>query len=216
MRHYILAASVFTLMSCSTPVKHNTLRDIDFSGKKQANSGVFLPPKSPEDIRNAYLEYLKHATKDDKSRIDALHRLAQLEFELSEAHNKETHSSATKNVKDEVYNASLDRSIELLQTLLRDHPDAENNDKTLYQLARAYDQRGLNDKSLDTLSRLASRYPKSPHYVESQFRLAERAFISNNYGKAEDIYTEILVSRNNNLFREKSRYKRGWARFKSE
>ena len=214
MRYYLLAASVFTLLSCSAPVKHSTLRDIDFSGKKQANSGVFLPPKSPGDIRNAYLEYLKHASKDDKSRIDALHRLAQLEFELSEAHNKETHSSATDNVKGEVYYASLDRSIELLQTLLRDHPDAENNDKTLYQLARAYEQRGLNDKSLDTLARLVSRYPKSPHYVESQFRLAERAFIKNNYGKAEDIYTEILVSRNSNLFREKSRYKRGWARFK--
>ena len=133
---------------------------------------------------------------------------------MSEAHNKETNSAGTNNVNDKIYNDSLDRSIELLQTLLHDHPNAGNNDKTLYQLARAYDQRGQNDKSLDTLSRLVRQYPKSSYYVESQFRLAEHAFITNEYGKAEDLYTEILVSRNNSLFREKSRYKRGWTRFK--
>ena len=214
MKYLILTASVLGLVACSTPVKHNTLRDIDFSGKRQVSTGVTAAPKTPDDIRKAYLEYLKHATKDDKSRVDALHRLAKLEFDLSEARNKAAHSDATAINNDEIYNASLDRSIELYQTLLRAHPTAENTDRTLYQLARAYDQRGLNDKSLDTLTQLVSRYPKSSHYVESQFRLGEYAFINGNYSKAEDIYTDILVSRNNNLFREKARYKRGWARYK--
>lgn len=214
MKYLLLASSVFILISCSAPVKHPTLGDIDYVGKKQPPPSKLLAPKSQDDIRRAYLEYLRYVSKDDKSRTDALHRLAQLEFELSDARNKEVQSGAMSSVKDELYNASIDRSIELLQTLLRDHPNAENTDKTLYQLARAYDQRGYYDKSLDTLAQLVKRYPKSPHYVESQFRLAEHAFIGNNYSKAEDIYTDILVSRNNSLFREKSRYKRGWARFK--
>ena len=214
MRYFLLTTLALALISCSAPVKDNTLRDIDFSGSKQVNASTFSAPKSPDEIRNAYLEYLKHAAKNDKSRVDALQRLAQLEFEVSDAHNKETNGVGANSINDKIYNDSLDRSIELLQTLLRDHPNAENSDKTLYQLARAYDQRGQNDKSLDTLAQLVKRYPKSAYYVESQFRLAERAFIKNEYGKAEDLYTEVLVSRNNGLFREKSRYKRGWTRFK--
>ena len=214
MRTLLLASVVLALISCSAPVKRTTLGDIDIVGQKHTKPGVSLAPKSQDDIRRAYLEYLKYVSKDDKSRIDALNRLAQLEFKLSEARSKDAHSDAAASNKDEIYNASVDRSIELLQTLLRDHPSAENADKTLYQLGKAYDQRGLYDKSHETLAQLVSRYPKSAHYAESQFRLAEHAFIRSNYSKAEDLYTDVLVSKNNGLFREKARYKRGWARFK--
>jgi cellulose synthase operon protein C len=214
MKYLLLASAVFILVACSAPVKRTTLGDIDYVGKKQTPSRATLAPKNQDEIRRAYLEYLQHVSKDDKSRIDALQRLAQLEFELSDARNKDAHSDALGSEMDSLYYASIDRSIGLLQTLLRDHPGAENTDKTLYQLARAYDQRGLFDKSNETLTQLVNRYPKSSYYVESQFRLAEHAFISNNYSKAEDLYTDVLVSRNNSLFREKSRYKRGWARFK--
>lgn len=214
MRYLALIALAIALMACSAPAKRPTLSDIDYTGKKQAGATTPAVPKKTDDIRRAYLEYLKYATKDEKSRIDALHRLAQLEFQLSESRNKDGQSAATANEKDEAYYSSIDRNIDLLQTVLRDHPNADNTDKTLYQLARAYDQRGFYDKSLETLTQLVTRYPKSPHYVESQFRLAEHAFIRNNYSKAEDLYTDILVSKNNGLFREKARYKRGWARFK--
>lgn len=214
MRYFIHVVLIIALAACSAPVKRTSLRDIDYSGKRQSNKNTSVTPKSSDDIRRAYLDYLKYATKDEKSRVDALHRLAQLEFQLSEARNKEGNPQAAVNEKDDTYYAGIDRNIELLQTLLRDHPNAENSDKTLYQLARAYDQRGYYDKSLETLAKLASRYPKSSHYVESQFRLAEYAFIRSNYSKAEDLYTDILVSKNNGLFREKARYKRGWARFK--
>lgn len=214
MKYFILITLALVLTACSAPAQRATLRDIDYSGKKQDGAHIPPAPKSSDEIRRAYIEYLKYATKDDKSRVDALQRLAQIEFQLSEARNKEGMPQTTANEKDEAYYASIDRNIELLQTLLRDHPNAENSDKTLYQLARAYDQRGHYEKSLDTLSTLVSRYPKSSHYVESQFRLAEHAFIRNNYSKAEDLYTDVLVSRNNGLFREKARYKRGWARFK--
>lgn len=206
--------TVIALASCSSPVKRTTLRDIDISGIRQSKPGVSRTPENPENIRRAYLEYLKHASKNDKSRVDALHRLAQLEFQLNEAQSRDAHNRGPDDGRDDNYLASIDRNINLLQTLLRDHPDVANADKTLYQLARAYDQRGLNDKSIEALEQLVKRFPKSPHYVESQFRLAERAFIRGHYSNAEDLYTDVLVSRNNSLFREKARYKRGWARFK--
>ena len=63
---------------------------------------------------------------------------------------------------------------------------------------------------------LVGKYPKSPYYIESQFRLAEIAFSRRDYIKAEDTYTDIIGSRKNNIFYEKSLFKRGWARFKQE
>ncbi|MCK7577316.1 MAG: tetratricopeptide repeat protein [Chromatiales bacterium] len=185
-----------------------------FPARGSPHSATARAPSSPEDIRRAYLQYLEHASKDDKSRIDALLRLAQLEFQLNEAQSRGAGNAGPDDGKDDNYYASVDRNIELLQILLHDHPDAAGADKTLYQLARAYDQRGLNDKSMEALERLARNFPKSAHYVESKFRLAERAFIRGQYGSAEDLYTDVLVSRNNGLFRDKARYKRGWARLK--
>ncbi len=214
MKHLILATIVIALSSCSSPAKRATLRDVDISGMRQSRPGTQLEPGNPDNIRRAYMEYLRHVSKNDKSRVDALHRLAQLEFQLNEEKSREANNRGVDDDKDDSYLAGIDRNIELLQTLLRDHPDAAHADKTLYQLARAYDQRGLNDESIETLERLVKRFPRSPHYVESQFRLAERAFIRGQYSNAEDLYTDVLVSRNNSLFREKARYKRGWARFK--
>ena len=203
------------LISCgSPPVKRPVLRDIDLAGKDQQQAGTFASPKSRNEIRNAYMEYLQHASKDDKLRVDALLRLAQIEFELNESRGKQAQGAASDEMRDRQQDATTDRTIELLQTLLRDHPKAKDNDKALYQLARAYDLRGLDEQSIETLKQLVSRYPTSPHYVESQFRIAEHRFIRSDYVKAEDLYTQVLVARNNALFREKALYKRGWARFK--
>lgn len=202
------------MASCSAPVKRPVLRDIDMPSKERLQVSASASPKTRSEIRSAYMEYLQHAAKDEKLRVDALLRLAQLEFELSESRGKVAQGAATDDVRDKQADAATDRTIDLLQTLVRDHPNAKDNDKALYQLARAYAQRGRDEQSVETLSRLVSRHPNSPHYVESQFRIAEHRFIRGDYVKAEDLYTQILVARNNGLFREKSLYKRGWSRFK--
>ena len=196
--------------------KKNTLRDVDVVGGKSATAQTSDRLRNEGAIRDAYAEYLKHASKQDVSRMDALQRLAQLEFQLNDrlARNNGEHGESTLALENSLQNAALDRSIELLETSLRDYPNASNNDKSLYHLARAYDQRGEYDKSLATLKQLVSKYPKSDYYVESQFRLAEAAFSRGEYGTAEDIYTEVLVSRDNQVFRQNARYKRGWARYK--
>ncbi len=64
------------------------------------------------------------------------------------------------------------------------------------------------------MEKLVKRYPKSKHYIESQFRLAENAFSARQFAIAEDKYTEVIGSKKNNIFYEKSLYKRGWSRFK--
>lgn len=210
---------LFIVSACSTESTRKTLRDIDITTKKQTQQKVFIKPKSKTDIRKAYSDYLKFASKNDNSRLDAINRLAELEFELSSKFQKENENLATtKNdeLDDQLYNDRLDKTIELLSTSLKDYPNAKGNDKVLYQLAKAYDHKGDNTNSEKTLSILVKKYPKSPYYIEGQFRLAEVLFSRKNYISAEDTYTDIIGSRKNNIFYEKALFKRGWARFKQE
>jgi tetratricopeptide (TPR) repeat protein len=219
MRYLLASILPLVLLACSTPPpQQHTLRDVDVVGGKSATAQTATSLRNEAAIREAYAEYLKHASKQDISRIDALQRLAQLEFQLIDrlARNNGEHSEGTLKLEDSLHNAALDRSIEFLEISLRDYPNAANNDKSLYHLARAYDQKGEYDKSIATLKKLVSKHPKSDYYVEGQFRLAEAAFSRGEYGMAEDIYTEVIVSRDNQVFRQNARYKRGWARYKQE
>ena len=216
MRYTSLLILALLLSACANAPKHHTLADIDISGHRSAGKATPANEKNQKEIRAAYAEYLKHASKNDISRIDALQRLAQLEFELTQKleTNKGVQTEKTQDIEDKIYYATLDRSIDLLKTTLHDYPKAKDIDKTLYQLAKAYDQRGLYDKSIATLKQLVKRYPKSAYYVESEFRLAEDAFSRKNYSHAEDMYTDIIVSPKNSEYLENAIYKRGWARFK--
>lgn len=216
----ILYLSLLIIAGCSSSEnKRTTLRDIDVTHKKQSQEKVFIKPKSKVDIRKAYSDYLKFASKNDSSRLDAINRLAELEFELSNKLQQENGNLKIENneeLDDTLYNERLEKTIELLSTSLKDYPKAKGNDKILYQLAKAYDHKGDNKNSEKTLLILVKKHPKSKYYIESQFRLAEISFSKRNFVKAEDTYTDIIGSRKNNVFYEKALFKRGWARFKQE
>jgi len=208
-----------TFISACKSEAPTSLADIDVSTTKKTKNKVFIKPKSDEEIRKAYSDYLNSADIDDGSRIDALSRLAELEFNQSNKllQEKENKSGETaESLEDKRYDNQLNRTIDLLSTSLKDYPKAKSNDTLLYQLAKAYDQKGEHHKSVETLSKLAEQFPKSPFYVEAQFRLAEDAFSLRDYSTAEYSYTEVIVANENEVFYEKSLFKRGWARFKQQ
>ncbi len=216
---YIILAFLLLSACSSSGDKRKTLRSLDVINQKTSQQNIFIKPKSKSDIRKAYSEYLKHASKDDNSRLDAINRLAELEFELSSKLQQENENLKTANdeeLDDKLYSQRLDKTIDLLSTSLKDYPKAKGNDKILYQLAKTYDHKGDNENSQKTLLKLVNKYPKSAYYIESQFRLAEIYFSKRNFIKAEDTYTDIIGSRKNNVFYEKALFKRGWARFKQE
>ena len=215
----LITGMIFLSACSSSDNKRITLRDIDVISKTQSQQKVFIKPKSKLDIRKAYSDYLKFASKDDSSRLDAINRLAELEFDLSNKLQKENENLNGENneeLDEQLYNQRLDKTVELLSTSLKDYPKAKGNDKILYQLAKAYDHKTDSINSEKTLINLVTKYPKSPYYIESQFRLAEIFFSKREYVKAEDTYTDIIGSRKDNIFYEKSLFKRGWARFKQE
>ncbi|MBI3187612.1 MAG: tetratricopeptide repeat protein [Gammaproteobacteria bacterium] len=220
MRNLILPVILISLISaCQQAPVTPTLRDVDTVKSGTKNAEIFVKPKSEEEIRQAYAEYLKYSATNDNSRMSAINRLAELEFKLSENLIKEkekNNPNATSEQSDALYDARLDKTIELLETALREYPDAKNNDKIIYQLAKAYDQRDLHDKSIKALTRLAEKYKKSRYYTETQFRLGEEFFSRGNYLSAELAYSEVTASQNSDTFYEKALFKRGWSRFKQE
>lgn len=211
----ILCCLSLLLVACDDdkPSQRQTLKSIDTQIRAEEHKEQKKITKSESDIRDAYINYLQHSDKQDLSRPDALNRLASIEFKLSE---QLLVNSSDENSAQQLADNKLDRAIELLETSLQDYPKAKNNDKTLYQLAKAYDQKGNYDKTHSALKRLVNSYPKSTYYLEAQFRLAEYAFSAQKYARAEDKYTEIIIAKNNTIFYEKSLYKRGWSRFKQE
>ncbi len=219
MKQILFVTTVILLISCSSQETRVTLREVDVTRKGQQETNVFSIPKTDDEIRKAYAEYLKYSSRSEKSRQDAIARLAELEFELGNKLNKEQDnlSKGDKEGQDEaLYNSRLEKTIELLTTSLKEYPNSKKNDQILYNLANAYDQKGDHLESMTALRQLANKFPKSPYYIESQFRLAEDAFSRQDYVRAEDGYTEVITAKKNDRFYEKARFKRGWARFKQE
>ncbi|VAW58073.1 TPR domain protein, putative component of TonB system [hydrothermal vent metagenome] len=216
----ILVLFSILLSACKTEDPPTSLADIDVVSKKNKQEKVFIQPKSNEEIREAYTEYLNNADVDDKARIDALNRLAALELTYSNKllQEQENNEKGITNdaLDDELFNTRLNKTIDLITTSLKDYPKSKNNGSLLYQLAKAYDQKGDHQKSMDTLAELIEKFPKNPFYVEAQFRIAEEAFSQQDYNTAEYAYTEVIISRENDIFHEKSLFKRGWSRFKQQ
>ncbi len=217
-----LTISFLLLSACESDDAPGSLADIDVTGKTNKNTPekVFIKPKSNKEIRDAYNDYLNNADVDDKTRINALNRLAALELNYSDKLLQEQENQkkgiTDDALDDELYNTRLDKTISLITTSLKDYPKSKNNDSLLYQLAKAYDQRGDHQKSIDTLTELIDKFPKSLFYVEAQFRIAEDAFSHQDYSTAEYAYTEVIITKNNDIFHEKSLFKRGWSRFKQQ
>lgn len=219
-KFFPLAACIFfcvsaLLTSCATNEtisSPKTLADIDTINKSRAARTIDVKKKSKKDVLEAYRQYIATAPVGDISRQRALTRLAELELEVSnellESDNDETQLTQ--------YDNAINNTINLLETTLKDYPEAENNDKVLYQLAQAYDRTNQYEKSIDTLKRIAEKYQKSPHYPEAQFRIGESYFARGEYISAEDAYTEVIFSLENDTFYEKALFKRGWTRYKQE
>ncbi|MGB3610438.1 MAG: tetratricopeptide repeat protein [Cellvibrio sp.] len=209
---FLLISGFAALHGCTTQQPEETLRLLDIQGEKNAQNEVFVKPKSEEEIKEAYYNYIKSAPADDKSRLSAINRLAELE--MNRINELVKNARGPEDAEDRIYRESLEKTLSLLLTSLQEYPDAKGNDKTLYQLARTYDQLGEHEQSIAALERLCRTYPASPYYAEAQFRIGENAFIQGDYIAAEDAYTETIFTSIGDVFYERALFKRGWARYK--
>jgi TolA-binding protein len=100
------------------------------------------------------------------------------------------------------------------EALLKRYPNSKDNERILYQLARAYDLAGEMDKALAVLTRLVKEFPDSKKVEEAQFRRGEILFSKKFYSKAVAAYRVVLNNRKSEFY-ERALYKHGWSLFKS-
>ncbi len=100
------------------------------------------------------------------------------------------------------------------EEFLRTYPQDPDNDRVLYQLARAREQGGQLEAALATLDRLLSQYPKTAYRDEAQFRRGEMLFSLRDYTKAEQAYAMVLGSQGGNPYQGRALYMQGWSLFK--
>jgi TolA-binding protein len=97
--------------------------------------------------------------------------------------------------------------------LLKRHPHKKDNDRILYQLARAYDLSGNPEKTLEVLTRFVKQYPENKQIEEVQFRRGEILFSFREYARATEAYADIMVNKDSPYY-QRALYKLGWSQFK--
>jgi outer membrane protein assembly factor BamD (BamD/ComL family) len=143
-----------------------------------------LPPRAPE-------------------RVEAEKRIADLEMDRAEAAGADTGAAPD-------FGAAIAR----YTAFLKDHPQAPDRDRVLYQLARAQDQSGKPELALATLDRLVREHPGTEARAEAEFRRGELLFTASRYADAERAFGLVTQARPETLFHERALYMQGWSRFK--
>ncbi|WP_150913000.1 tetratricopeptide repeat protein [Marinobacter halotolerans] len=189
----------------SNEPKPGTLASLEPAALPDRSAATLPPAVTREQVTESYRALLP-LLQDPGKRVEVRHRLADLEFERAE-------TEMIENAVDEMAGA-----IEAYQALLAENPDRPNNDRILYQLARAYDLRGMRQQQLDSLDRLVEQYPDSEFWVESQFRRGDILFRENRYAEAENAFVKVINANSadgrGESFLVNAQYMRGWSQFK--
>ena len=98
--------------------------------------------------------------------------------------------------------------------LLADYPDSIDQDRWLYQLAKARELGGDPAGAMLVMQRLVRDYPGSVHGVEAHFRLAEYYFSNRRYADAQLAYQQVVAGGTDSPYYLNALYMLGWSQFK--
>ncbi len=176
-----------------------------------------------EEIRDHEELILKYPNSEYSPRLyfqlsDLFIRKARLDFEISMV-------SYESQLEDYKNNKTIDKpvlpvisnipAITILEKLLTKYPTSGFNDKTTYQLALCYQERGDEEKSREYFESLIKYYPLSNLYPEAYFRLGEHYFNKNDDEKAISYYKRLVdADMWSNPFYDMSLYKLGWSYYR--
>lgn len=215
--HYsaVLLGLGLALAGCGETAKKDRLRPDDKApaiaslGKQKAPSREKLiitesepVAADPEKALDNYRKILE-LSPDPTMRQEALRRMADLQVQVDDAQGGDADSE--KRLSD---------SIRIYGELLREHPEDANNDRVLYQLARAQQNSGQPQAAVEALSKLLADYPASRYASDAHFRRAELLYRLARYDEAEAEYRIVIALPDVGPFFEPAQYKLGWALFK--
>ena len=162
-------------------------------------------PADEDKAIAAYRNFLA-VTPDARQRAEALRRLGDLS--MASADNANAVTPTPNGTPD--YAAAIAQYRDYLKT----YPNDPDNDRILYQLARAQEQGGQLEDGLKTLDQLVAQYPKTRYLDEAEFRRGELLFTLRQYPKAEQAYTLVLNGQKDNPYVGRALYMQGWSKFK--
>lgn len=227
------------VVACATPYDPSQQRNIETLDKTPASLDELLPPAttpkptaaapqvqtSPKPARTSaatdddfadttktkkaienYRQILELSPNNRAVKWEAQRRLADLQVEINELDPE----AEAKGI------ASTDDSIDLYNSLLDSRPSDPNNDRILYQLARAYQNTGQVAKAIESLHELTQTFPASDLWTDAQFRRAELLFNQRDYAPAESAYKSVMARGQSGNYYEQAQYKYGWSIFKQE
>jgi TolA-binding protein len=157
----------------------------------------------------AYRDFLETNDRTE-ARPLAMRRLADLNLDAEEL----PQAGQDGETATSLYPAQVSDSIRLYNAVLTEYPQRADNDRILYQLARAYERNAQPEESLATLVRLVENYPQSNYLPEAQFRRGEILFVKRDYRGAEQAYRDVSALGETTPFYRQSLYKLGWCYFK--
>ncbi|MCI0505516.1 MAG: tetratricopeptide repeat protein, partial [Gammaproteobacteria bacterium] len=218
----IIAGFIMTMFACSSGGRQDMATLESLENRKIKVNPQELPTASKVDAKKRYQEFAK-STDNQELRAVAMERLADIELE-----NKQNEKFREAELKEAEQRARLGSDTAVVDTsklgdyssvaqqyekLLKRYPDSKDNEKILYQLARAYDLSAQPEQSLKVLTRLMKEFPENKHAEEVQFRRGEIYFSLSDFKNAEHAYGYVLSNRDSPFY-ERSLYKHGWALFK--
>ena len=222
LRIILITAATIAVFACASGNKQDMETLGSLENRKVKINPQDLPSANKVDAKKRYQEFAL-STNNQELRAAAMERLADIQLEtqqnekIRDAELKEAEMRARKGADTAVVDATkfgdyADVAAQY-EKLLKRYPNSKDNEKILYQLARAYDLSGQNKKSLKVLSRLMKEFPDNKHAEEVQFRRGEIYFSLNDFKNAEHTYAYVLSNKDSPYY-ERSLYKHGWALFK--
>ncbi len=216
LRKLPVASVVLALSACAVPYNADQPKIAELqkeAAERGATPGLIDEPE-PAPLEGEHLDkaienyrkILELSPDDPQVRAEAQRRLADLQIEVSELD-----PSAEEQGK-----VSTETSVRLYEQLLRENPGASNNDRILYQKARAHQNRGEVDQAISALSQLTREHPDSRLAGDSEFRRAELLFSRKRYAEAETGYGKVMDRGIDTSFFERAQYKFAWSIFKQE
>ena len=199
-------AAACALSACSmfrggTPDNEPTLRTL--ANKKVSVDKEDVVAVDEKKAIEAYRKFLDIAPAAPQ-RSEAMRRLGDLEMDSADS------DSNAGKVAAPDYKAAVAR----YQEYLKNFPKDPNNDRVLYQMARAYEQSGDLESAQKTLDRMVKEYPQTRYASEAEFRRGELLFTAKNYAGAEKAFAKVLASPDASPYQDRSLYMLGWAQYK--
>ena len=195
------ALSACSMFRSGTPDNEPTLRTL--ADKKVAVEKEDVVAVNEKKAIEAYRKFLDIAPAAPQ-RSEAMRRLGDLEMDSADS------DSNAGKVAAPDYKAAVAR----YQEYLKNFPKDPNNDRVLYQMARAYEQSGDLESAQKTLDRMVKEFPATRYASEAEFRRGELLFTAKNYAGAEKAFAKVLASPDASPYQDRSLYMLGWSQYK--